>query len=279
MANIVAFSGKKQSGKNTSGNFLLGMKMIDLGLTHGIEMTKKGQLLIRDLYGDAQWEGVFAYESTVQTVRDFIDTEIHPWYKIYSFADLLKESLCIELLGLTHEQCYGTDEQKNTPTHLKWEDMPGVATTDVWGTIDGKKTLDSLGMTYHTPGFMTAREVMQFVGTDVMRKMYGDVWSKGTVKRILKEGSEMAAICDCRFPNEVEAVQEAGGKVIRLTRFTTDVDPHPSETALDGYKGFDAVIDNQNMSLGEQNGAIYDQLTKWGFPLPKLDGLETNIKE
>ena len=57
-----------------------------------------------------------------------------------------------------------------------------------------------------------------------------------------------------------------GGKVIRLTRNVFgDKDQHPSETALDEYKDFDFVLDNQSMSISEQNESIYNQLAEWGF--------------
>lgn len=270
MTKILALSGKKQSGKNTSGNFLLGLKMVELGLIGRMDITSKGELQIYDMWGDTDWEGVFKYYDTSPMSLDFLDENIHPWYKIYSFADLLKRSVCIELLGLTEKQCFGSDEEKNTLTHLKWEDMPGVVSER---TYENMGAIDMQDLIYHAPGFMTSREVMQFVGTEIFRKMYGNVWSQGTVNRIKKEGSEFAVICDCRFPNEVEAVQRAGGKVIRLTRCINELDQHPSEIALDNYEGFDAVVDNQNLSIGKQNEAVYKLLREWGYPLLDLGGL------
>lgn len=55
-------------------------------------------------------------------------------------------------------------------------------------------------------------------------------------------------ITDVRFPNEAEAIRNAGGKVIRVNRITSgslrsDKNPHISECALDDYN-FDYVIDN-----------------------------------
>lgn len=293
MGKILALAGKKQSGKNTSANFLLGLKMIEQGIIHRMDITPKGELQIYDIWGDTSFEGAFQYFTSNPTAIDFIEENIHPWFKIYSFADLLKRSVCIELLGLSEEQCFGTDAQKNTLTHLYWENMPGVITKKpidlAWSLTEGhteqKWEVDMLkgrlgeyyeklngALVYHAPGRMTAREVMQFAGTEIFRKMYHDVWAEGTVKRILKEGTELAVICDCRFPNEVEAVQRAGGKVIRFTRCQPIPDNHPSETSLDDYVGFDAVIDNKNMQIGEQNSHVYDLLKKWNFPILDLEG-------
>ena len=74
----------------------------------------------------------------------------------------------------------------------------------------------------------------------------------------------MALVGDCRFPDEVEAVQQAGGKVIRLTRSLHE-DSHVSETALDTHEGFDAVIDNQDMTIEEQSKALLNTLGEWGW--------------
>src|SRR5688572_6769865 len=42
--------------------------------------------------------------------------------KIYSFSDPLKK-FCIDVLGLDHIQCYGSDDDKNSLTHIIWDDM------------------------------------------------------------------------------------------------------------------------------------------------------------
>jgi hypothetical protein len=107
---------------------------------------------------------------------------------------------------------------------------------------------------------------MQYVGTDIFRKMDTDVWVKSTINKILKEGPELAIITDCRFPNEVEAIKNIGGKVLRLTRspFLSD---HISETVLDkesyDWNNFDYIINNDNHNL-------YDQFSELKTILEKL---------
>ena len=94
---------------------------------------------------------------------------------------------------------------------------------------------------------MTAREFMQFFGTDVMRKMYEPIWVSSCIKKIQQEQSELAIIADVRFPNEAKAIEKAGGTLIRLTRQTIE-DNHSSEVALDDYP-FTDYIDNQDNSI------------------------------
>jgi hypothetical protein len=101
-------------------------------------------------------------------------------------------------------------------------------------------------------GEMTAREFMQFFGTDIMRKIHKDVWANACINKITKEGSDLAIIADVRFPNEVEAVNKAGGKVLRLERNVHE-DDHDSETALDvdnyDHSNFWHVLDNREMTI------------------------------
>lgn len=183
MTKIIAFAGRKQSGKSTSANF----------------------------------------------VANEFDTSLVGKAKVYNFADPLKH-MCMEILGLTINQCYGEDEEKNQLVDCYWE---------------GKQ--------------LTAREVMQIVGTDMFRKMQHNVWADATIRRIQKEKFDLALIADCRFPNEVEAVKNAGGIVIKLNRDLYHSD-HSSETALDSNNYdqniFDLVIENENLDVDEKNSIV-----------------------
>ena len=96
-------------------------------------------------------------------------------------------------------------------------------------------------------GPMTAREFMQFFGTDVCRKMYEPIWVDSCLKEIKKEQPELAIIADVRFPNEAKAIEKAGGTLLRLTRHVFK-DEHSSEKALDDYP-FDRMIENNNDSI------------------------------
>ena len=144
---------------------------------------------------------------------------------IYNFADPLK-NLCMDILGLSFEQCHGTDDQKNELVNC-----------------------------YKDGNQMTARQVLQTVGTEFFRSIQHNVWADATIRRIQQDNPLVALIGDCRFPNEVEAVKKAGGTVIKLTRNLYNSD-HESETALDPKNydpsNFDLVVDNQNMTIEEQ---------------------------
>ena len=283
---ILTLSGKKQSGKNTAFNFLLGLEIIKSSLVRGtMTVTNKGQLWVSDLWGDEKFKGILDINRPTESMQRLRAELVDPFIKAYSFADVLKQDVCMGVLGLSREQCYGSDDQKNSATHLRWENMPGIITsskceqivamlgsesndlmTNIRDAIVGSEDLNMIVR----DGPMTAREVMQYVGTDIFRKMYGDVWVDSTIRRIQADGSEFAIITDCRFPNEVKATQEAGGKVVRFTRGpAANEDQHESETALDKDKydwgNFNAVLDNAEMSVNEQNVAFHKLLSGWGW--------------
>lgn len=61
-------------------------------------------------------------------------------------------------------------------------------------------------------------------------------------------------ISDVRFPNEAEAIKDRGGILIRVERNTGNTEIHDSEIALDDYKDWNYVIDN--------NGTIEELIEK-----------------
>jgi len=254
MINIIGFAGKKQSGKNTAANFIMGAYLVELGIVRGnFSITNKGELAISDIHGNTDVAGVIDLTTPTPDILEFKDKYVSPYIKLYGFADLLKQEVCMKILGLTYEQCYGTDEQKNQMTKLCWENMPGY---------QEKQT-----------GQMTARDTMQYIGTNIFRKMYNDVWVHALIRQIQHEQPLLAIITDCRFPNEVEGIQNVGGRIIKLTRFVDNEDKHLSETALDkdnfDLNKFDYILDNKDMSIPEQNDALYEVLREWDC-IPEL---------
>lgn len=230
---VIGISGKKQSGKSTAGNLILSLYLAKLGMCEKIYMDDDGNIIISDLLGDTSYEGIFNTRLLLNNdlsdeIKKAID-KLNSQIKIYNFADILKTDICMNILDLTYDQCYGTDDQKNELTNIEWE-----------GNI------------------LSCRDVMQIVGTDIFRKLDTNVWVRSTINKIIKEHPDLAIITDCRFPNEVDAIKKIGGKVLRLTRspFSSD---HMSETILDkdkyDWSNFDYVVDNQDSSL-------YDQFTE-----------------
>ena len=124
---------------------------------------------------------------------------------------------------------------------------------------------------------LTPRLVLQKWGTEVARRSWhDDIWI-ASLENKLRKTTDDIVISDCRFPNEIKAVRDAGGIVIRVVRGDEpvwysiakrankgdimaqqqlkDFNIHPSETAWVGTN-FDAVIDNNADGLDK----LYQQV-------------------
>jgi len=127
---------------------------------------------------------------------------------------------------------------------------------------------------------LTPRWVLQYWGTEVCRKAFhDDIWI-ASLENKLRNSTDDIVISDCRFPNEIKSIKEAGGIVIRVKRGAepewykdaADMNAgdhcmnwalasnrmkqlkiHASETAWVGTK-FDAVLTN--------DGTIDDLMSK-----------------
>lgn len=123
---------------------------------------------------------------------------------------------------------------------------------------------------------LTPRLVLQLWGTEVCRRgFHDDIWI-ASVENKLRSSQDDVVISDCRFPNEIDSIRRAGGKIVWVRRgqmpdwYDTAVAAnqgdskarlelelrkiHVSETAWAGTE-FDAVLDN-NESLD----VLYDQV-------------------
>ena len=65
---------------------------------------------------------------------------------------------------------------------------------------------------------ITPRWVLQYWGTEVFRQgFHDDIWI-ASLENKLRNTTDDVVITDCRFPNEIQAIKAAGGKVIRIVR-------------------------------------------------------------
>jgi hypothetical protein len=94
--------------------------------------------------------------------------------------------------------------------------------------------------------------LLQTLGTEVFRKQDPDVWVRCLYYKLQDQQPPLVVVPDVRFSNEIRLIREMGGKLIHIRRFLQDgtrfistdrPTDHPSETALDGYTGWDYTID------------------------------------
>ncbi len=237
MSVIVCLSGKKRSGKNTAANYIAGSYLEHKREIHNFTIDKSGLLHVRISNG-SPWVTIQENEFSVFNFKHV---------KFYSFADPLK-AFCMDVFGLTYEQCYGTEDEKNSLTNIQFRDLPQV-----------NEKLD-----IECGERLTARRILQYFGTDIVRKMCPDAWINATISKIKRENPELAIITDARFPNEINGINHIGGHSIRLLRDVCEDDPHPSEKALDDFPvvKYHYVVNNQTQTVAEQNQQIGVILSK-----------------
>ena len=87
-------------------------------------------------------------------------------------------------------------------------------------TLDGKETPDPRWIGPNGEA-RTPRQILQVVGTEGFRAVDPSFWVKRAMRTAMlcvRDGAPMVVFTDVRFPNELEAIQDAGGAVLRLVK-------------------------------------------------------------
>ena len=178
------------------------------------------------------------------TIADYL-VNLHE-FRRESFANSLKDAVS-QVFGWDRTMLEGRTKQSR-----EWRDQ-----RDEWWS-------ERLGMD------ITPRWVLQYWGTDVLRKnFHDDIWI-ASLENKLRNSRDDIVISDCRFPNEIKSIKRAGGIVVRVVRgpepewyehavnfnagpkrvgwsigkeTLTRLGVHSSEYSWVGTK-FDAVLDN-----------------------------------
>jgi len=180
------------------------------------------------------------------TIADYL-TNFHE-YRRESFANSLKDAVA-QVFGWDRMMLEGRTKQAR-----EWREQ-----VDPWWA-------ERLEMPELTP-----RWVLQYWGTEVCRRAFhDDIWI-ASLENKLRNSVDDIVVSDCRFPNEIKSIKDAGGIMVWVQRgalpdwYSTAVEAnagnnvaandlkmkkiHASETAWVGTE-FDAVLDN--------NGSIDD---------------------
>jgi rhodanese-related sulfurtransferase len=101
---------------------------------------------------------------------------------------------------------------------------------------------------------LTPRWILQYWGTEVCRLgFHDDIWI-ASLENKMRQTSDNIVISDVRFPNEIKAIHNVGGIVVRITR---GEDPHWFNDAVDMNAG-DEQAKERIQELG-----IHSSETSW----------------
>jgi hypothetical protein len=194
------------------------------------------------------------------TIADYLQN-IHQ-FRRESFAHALKDAVA-QIFGWDRELLEGRTKESR-----HWREQ-----IDTWWA-------KRLNMPHLTP-----RHVLQVWGTEVARRSFHDDLWIAALENKLRKTTDDVVISDCRFPNEIKSIKNAGGIVIRVVRgpepdwydaalsvncglnnnstwatskrVLEHAKVHASETAWIGTR-FDAVIDNNADGLDNLYSQIKD---------------------
>lgn len=240
MSAAIAIAGCKNSGKSSLCKYIYHLVARIEGLI--VDDPYSGEFTNKLLIQMINPEGVGMYVSSGDSTYKRVKISGEPSVEMTSFASPVKK-ICTDILGLETCQVYGSDEEKNTLTKYEWENMPSHI-KDGYGTDKSGK--------------ITAREVMQIIGTDIFRNYFSkNVWVDCLMERVNSSKSELVLIDDLRFDSEAEALMKHGAMVIQLERMWGQGGAHKSENGLNldlftGYPHFYSIPDGDILDKNEK---------------------------
>jgi hypothetical protein len=168
------------------------------------------------------------------TVADYLVNLHH--FRRESFANTLKDAVSA-VFGWDRTMLEGRTKQAR-----EWREQQ-----DNWWT-------NRLGIV------ITPRWVLQNWGTEVCRNgFHDDIWI-ASLENKLRNSTDDVVISDCRFPNEIRAIKQSGGLVVRVVR---GPEPEWYDAAVSRNRGPDG---NTTWSLSGRRLAqlgVHDSETAW----------------
>jgi hypothetical protein len=152
--------------------------------------------------------------------------------------DFLRRSGAEEHVSLVH----GSQEDKVRVFHVDTD--RALAACGQWGHFiaEHRDLQDRTGMTA-----VTVRRLLQWWGTEYRRAQDPDYWTKAWGRKVEQYDLSRTQILvdDVRFMNELVVIRAHGGLIIKIQRpGFLGANTHSSETSLDDFSGWDAVIVN-----------------------------------
>jgi hypothetical protein len=168
------------------------------------------------------------------TIADYLQN-IHQ-FRRESFANSLKDSVSM-IFGWDRDMLEGRTRESR-----EWREQQD----DWWSTRLNR--------------VITPRWVLQYWGTEVCRNgFHDDIWISSLENKLRKTHDDIV-ISDVRFPNEIKAIKNAGGTVIRVVR---GAEPEWFDWAISVNRGPDG---NTNWALSKnklEKAKIHSSETAW----------------
>lgn len=153
---------------------------------------------------------------------------------VITLAQSIKD-ICCEYLGIPIDEL-NAEKDRNTLYHINWDDLIkhlskilNVQYHDIMQLAMRSVDLSD-GMLVQN----SIRELLQIIGTDIIRELNPNWHVDRMVEEINNCDSDFIAIDDVRFMNEKDVIESLGGTVFFLIRpdLSVDISNHVSEVGL-----------------------------------------------
>lgn len=239
---LIAISGKIRSGKDTVGKIIQYLTVPEDEYPYCNKLDDKAECGVHNV--------------------------INSSFEIKRWAGRLKE-ICSLLINIPVED-FEKQEVKDRMLPDEWQVFRIYKNGEYWGldrvheenAIEWCRPKDEndADVWYYEKTERTVRWLLQNVGTEAIRdKIHPNTWvnallsgykpkfqGNGMTDNDLTEKLPNWLITDTRFPNEVHAVLDKGGVVVRVNRWDAGftIPEHESETTLDDFEKWDYIIEN-----------------------------------
>lgn len=226
--NIIAFSGLKNSGKDTASNMMR-------------------YLLIFPK---------FMHNYTCYKLFNPLLKYIKKW-KIKRFADPIKQILAI-LLNVNPKIFENRKFKEQTCVQFPELKLLDINCAQTIPENKFSKMVKYLNPNISKDYNLTIRQLMQYFGTEIMRTFFGDsLWTHSILNK-----KENMIISDLRFCIEMEALKQYNAFTILIKRNSCMPGEHPSEKEIIKMeKEYDLIIEN-NKSLCDLFNNLKDNFNK-----------------
>jgi hypothetical protein len=177
-------------------------------------------------------------------------------YKIYNFADKLKE-VCGSLFNLSSEQVNTKRKDEKIPPIIL---TPGII-KKVFEKYEINVFDEDIAKKFQNIALFTPRQVLQIVGTDILRSHNENVHIDYLLNKIKKENPSVALIGDVRFYNEFLVCDQVLYIENKMKEQIAKISKIASETSVFTFKDKCSIIENNSSfeNLNNQLGVAFSR--------------------
>lgn len=249
---IIGIAGSKNSGKTSSLNYIYGQILKKNDIVDKFDISYDGKLIVPAQFEDGIRMSEFDISRRDPSFVNYASETLWCYVKDFNFGSYIKE-IILTLYDVDPKMLWGNQEERNLETKYTWELFLNILPKDR-RPKDVKKT-DKI----------TGRKFIQYFA-DILRVIDDECLTRVVMRDIEYQQVPINIVGDVRRISELQAIKDRGGKVIYLTG-----KPHNDEHNIENeFKDcdksiFDAVIDNENMTIQEKNTELHRICSEWNL--------------